>query len=41
MSKDETEYTTQIIGLRRQQELFQEDLQRRNTEYDQLQVSYY
>jgi chromosome segregation ATPase len=40
MSKDETEYTTQIIGLRRQQELFQEDLQRRNMEYDQLQSQY-
>ena len=38
MSKDESEYTTQIIGLRRQQELFQEDLQNRNAEYEQLQV---
>ena len=38
MSKDETEYINQIVGLRRQQELFQEDLQTRNAEYDRLQV---
>ena len=38
MSKDESEYSIQIIGLRRQLELFQEDIQKKNMEYDALQV---